>query len=365
MNTSVRGKEPWFAVNLSMFWPGIGQIYSGNVRRGIVLIISYILLIAIGGWLVLSPTGDIRIGLVLLLATMPVNIWNLFDAHRCARKANNRSFEELRKTSKDPWLAVLLSRLFPGIGHIYIGKVWLGILLLIILIVSSLLPLASIIVYCLITYHAYIAAPGRRKISTSWLVAFFIVLFVLSLVKLAPLMRTYVAEARYIPTGSMLPTLQINDRLIIDKWSYRFQEPQRGDIIVFMAPERAGICVSSSYIPDPSDSWSNLPTDKTKPSNTELQYAYIQRIIGLPGDKVEVKREQVYINNKRFQEKYIAEAPFYEFGPVTVPPKSYLVLGDNRNKSCDSHFWGPVPRENIIGKATKRFWPLKGIGRVE
>jgi signal peptidase I len=80
---------------------------------------------------------------------------------------------------------------------------------------------------------------------------------------------------------------------------------------------------------------------------------------------VEVKREQVYINNKTFQEKYIAEAPFYEFGPVTVPAKSYLVLGDNRNNSCDSHFWGPVPRENIIGKATKRYWPPKRIGRVE
>jgi signal peptidase I len=365
MTTSVRGKEPWFAVNLSMFFPGIGQIYSGNVRRGIILIISYILLIGIGGGLILSPTGDAGIGLVLLFASIAVNIWNLFDAHRCARKANNRSFEELRKTSKDPWLAVLLSRLLPGMGHIYIGKAWLGILLLIIVIVSSLLPLGSIIASCLITYHAYIAAPGRRKISTSWLVAFFIVLFVLSLVNLGPLIRTYVAEARYIPTGSMLPTLQINDRLIIDKWSYRFQEPQRGDLIVFMPPERAGICVSSSYIPDPSDSWSNLPTDKTKPSNPKLQNPFIQRIIGLPGDKVEVKREQVYINNKTFQEKYIAEAPFYEFGPVTVPAKSYLVLGDNRNNSCDSHFWGPVPRENIIGKATKRYWPPKRIGRVE
>ncbi|WP_445305512.1 signal peptidase I [Microcoleus sp. herbarium2] len=191
------------------------------------------------------------------------------------------------------------------------------------------------------------------------------VLFVLSLVNLPPLIKTYLAEARYVATGSMLPTLQMNDRLIIDKWSYRFQEPQRGDLILFMPPERALICVSSSYIPDRSDSWSNLPTDKTKPSNPELQNAFIHRIIGLPGDKVEVKREQVYINNKTLQEKYIVEAPFYEFGPVTVPAKSYLVLGDNRNKSCDSHFWGPVPRENIIGKATKTFWPPKRIGSVE
>jgi signal peptidase I len=81
MNISVRGKEPWFAVNLSMFFPGIGQIYSGNVRRGIVWIIYYILLMGIGGWLIFSPTGDIRIGLVLLFSTIAVNNWNLFDAH--------------------------------------------------------------------------------------------------------------------------------------------------------------------------------------------------------------------------------------------------------------------------------------------
>jgi signal peptidase I len=355
MNISVRGKEPWLAVNLSMFFPGIGQIYSGNVRRGIVLIISYILLMGIGGWLIFSPTGDIRIGLVLLFATIPVNIWNLFDAHRCARKANNRSFEELRKTSKDPWLAVFLSRILPGIGHIYIGKAGLGILLVIIFIIFSFaFRLASIIPYCLITYDAYIAAaPGTRKISTSSLVEFFIVLFVLTQVNFAPLIRTYVAEARYIASRSMLPTLQIKDGLIIDKLSYRFQEPQRGDIILFFAPERAVICYNNSSIPDPGESWPDLPS------------GFIHRIIGLPGDKVEVKREQVYINNKTFQEKYMAEDPLYQFGPVTVPAKSYLVLGDNRNNSCDSHFWGPVPRENIMGKVTKRYWPPKRIGRVE
>lgn len=242
MNISVRGKEPWFAVNLSMFFPGIGQIYSGNVRRGIVLIISYILLS--GGGLLFSPTGGTEIDLVLLFATIAVYIWNLFDAHRCARKANNRSFEELRKTTKDPWLAVFLSRILPGIGHIYLGKAGIGILLVIIFIIfSSGFRLASIIPYCLITYDAYIAAArGRRKIATSSLIQFFIVLFVLTQVNFAPLIGTYVAEARYIASGSMLPTLQIKDGLIIDKLSYRFQEPQRGDIILFFAPERAVIC---------------------------------------------------------------------------------------------------------------------------
>jgi signal peptidase I len=103
---SLSGKEPWLAVNLSMIFPGIGQIYSGNALRGWIFIISQILLSCLGGWLILSSTGDIRIGLILLLATVLVNIGSLFDAHRCAKKANTVSFEELRKSSKDPRLAV-------------------------------------------------------------------------------------------------------------------------------------------------------------------------------------------------------------------------------------------------------------------
>jgi signal peptidase I len=117
---SLSGKEPWLAVNLSMFWPGIGQIYSGNALRGWIFIISQILLSCLAGWLILSSTGDILIGLILLLATVLVNIASLFDAHRYAKKANTVSFEELRKSSKDPWLAVFLSRIIPGIGHLYI-----------------------------------------------------------------------------------------------------------------------------------------------------------------------------------------------------------------------------------------------------
>ncbi|NEO19773.1 MULTISPECIES: signal peptidase I [unclassified Moorena] len=152
--------------------------------------------------------------------------------------------------------------------------------------------------------------------------------------------RTFVAEARYIPSGSMLPTLQINDRLIIDKISYRFfQDPQRGEIVVF------------------------APTERLKEQN--FKDAFIKRIIGLPGDKVLVKNGRVYINDKEIEEKYIVEAPQYDFGPETVPPDEYLVLGDNRNNSYDSHHWGFVPRDKIIGRAVVRFWPLNRMGKLK
>jgi len=150
--------------------------------------------------------------------------------------------------------------------------------------------------------------------------------------------RTFVAEARYIPSGSMLPTLQINDRLIIDKVSYHFVQPHRGDIVVFS------------------------PTDTLRAQN--FRDAFIKRIIGLPGDTVEVAEGKVYVNGEALAENYLQDYPNYQWGPEVVPPDQYLVLGDNRNNSFDSHLWGFVPRENIIGRAVVRFWPLNRMGGV-
>ncbi|MGA1475323.1 MAG: signal peptidase I, partial [Prochlorothrix sp.] len=128
--------------------------------------------------------------------------------------------------------------------------------------------------------------------------------------------RTFVAEARYIPSSSMLPTLQINDRLIVDKVVYRFTDPQRGDIVVFN------------------------PTDALLAQN--FRDAFIKRIIGLPGDVVEVYGGTVYVNGQALEENYIQDAPDYVYGPETVPADQYLVLGDNRNNSYDGHSWGFV-----------------------
>ncbi|MBP0000001.1 MAG: signal peptidase I [Cyanobacteria bacterium SID2] len=149
--------------------------------------------------------------------------------------------------------------------------------------------------------------------------------------------RTFVAEARYIPSGSMLPTLQINDRLIVDKIGYHFREIHRGDIVVFN------------------------PTDALK---DKYKDAFIKRVIGLPGEKVEVYDGRVYIDDEPLAEDYIATAPDYVYGPVYVPQDQYLVLGDNRNESYDSHYWGFVPEELIIGRAVVRFWPPQRLGQL-
>ncbi|ELR96791.1 signal peptidase I [Gloeocapsa sp. PCC 73106] len=150
--------------------------------------------------------------------------------------------------------------------------------------------------------------------------------------------RTFVAEARYIPSGSMEPTLLINDHLMIEKISYRLHEPERGDIVVFR------------------------PTEALK--EQDYHQAFIKRIIGMPGDTVEVKGGVVYVNGQALSEDYIKEVPDYSYGPEIVPDDQYLVLGDNRNNSYDSHIWGFVPRKNLIGKAFVRFWPLNRMGTI-
>ncbi|MDB9376122.1 signal peptidase I [Nodularia sphaerocarpa] len=181
---------------------------------------------------------------------------------------------------------------------------------------------------------------------------------VLSIV-LALGIRTFVAEARWIPSGSMEPTLNGTpnqweaDKIIVDKLKYRFSEPQRGDIVVFS------------------------PTKTLQ--DEQYNDAFIKRIVALPGEKVELKDGKVYINNERLEEvKYLdsqqrtaidvctsGAQQAYLAQPETIPPNSYLVLGDNRNSSYDSRCWGVVPRGNIIGRAVLRFWPLNNIGGLD
>jgi signal peptidase I len=150
--------------------------------------------------------------------------------------------------------------------------------------------------------------------------------------------RQFVAEARFIPSGSMEPTLEINDRLIIDKLSYTFTNPQRGDIVVFN------------------------PTATLEQQN--FKDAFIKRVIGLPGEKIQVKEGKVFINDKPIEENYTKEIPNYTWGPKVVPDNSYVVFGDNRNNSYDSHYWNFVPREKIIGRAIVRFWPPNRVGEI-
>jgi signal peptidase I len=163
---------------------------------------------------------------------------------------------------------------------------------------------------------------------------------VLIALTLALIIRVFIAEPRYIPSESMFPTLEIGDRLVVEKLAYKFHSPDRGDIIVFQPPTKLQIL------------------------GYEKNQAFIKRAIAKGGDTVAVQDGVVYVNDIPLSEEYIAAPPEYNLIPITVPEKQLFVMGDNRNNSNDSHVWGFLPTENIIGHAVFRFWPLERIGTV-
>ena len=150
--------------------------------------------------------------------------------------------------------------------------------------------------------------------------------------------RQFIAEPRYIPSLSMYPTFDVGDRLIAEKLTYRFKrDPAVGDVVIFNPPNEG----------------------KTKSVSGEV---FIKRVIAVEGDVVQVKRGELYVNGVSRGKELKLEPIQYQYGPFTVPKGDVFVMGDNRNNSFDSHVWGPLPKERIIGRATVKYWPPNKIG---
>jgi len=148
---------------------------------------------------------------------------------------------------------------------------------------------------------------------------------------LALVLRTFVVQAFWIPSGSMIPTLMPGDRVLVAKFWYHFAEPKRGQIVVF-----------------------KYPLDPTRD--------FVKRLIALPGEAVEIKNGVVYINDMPLEEPYVKNRDFLSMEKVTVPRGQYFMMGDNRPNSQDSRFWGFVPKNYLLGPAFFRYWPLSRIG---
>lgn len=153
---------------------------------------------------------------------------------------------------------------------------------------------------------------------------------------MALIIRAFFVQVFWIPSSSMEPTLDIQDRIVVNKVSYHFRGPKRYEIVVF---RQVG--------------------EEASPKKD-----IIKRVIGLPGEKLELKDGIVYINNQPLNEEHPMNRDFADFGPVKVPPKSYFMMGDNRPASADSRYWGFLPEKNIIGPAFFRIWPLRKIGLI-
>ena len=186
------------------------------------------------------------------------------------------------------------------------------------------------------------------------------------------IIRFFIGEIRWIPSGSMTPTLIERDRIIVERFSRFFTAPKRGDIMVFYPP-------STQLSNSPVKLFQRLTGIMCK------DIAYIKRVVGLPGDKIEIKYDPdgaayVYINDKKYEEPYIKSA--YEYpncpdpklgsivllepqtmkcGPFYLQDKEYFMMGDNRGNSQDSRYWGVLSEDRFIGRAVFLWWPINRI----
>jgi signal peptidase I len=157
---------------------------------------------------------------------------------------------------------------------------------------------------------------------------------VLPAILIALLINVFVGQATRVEGKSMEPTLHTNQRLVVEKLSYHLHGPQRFDVVVIKVPSQGG----------------------------EL---LIKRVVGLPGETVEIHDGQVYINGKLLDEPFVGgDTRPGRQDPITVPPLHVYVLGDNRDHSNDSRSFGPVPIENIVGRAWLSYWPMEDVGLV-
>lgn len=151
---------------------------------------------------------------------------------------------------------------------------------------------------------------------------------------LALILRAFVVQAFWIPSGSMIPTLDPGDRVLVAKFWHVVSEPKRGQVIVFKYPV------------DPSRD-------------------FVKRIIALPGETVRMENGTVLVNGAAISEPYVVNHDNFNMPEMKVPDKHYFVMGDNRPNSQDSRFWGFVPKTFIKGPAFVRYWPLSRIGLLQ
>ena len=329
-------------------------------RKSIILLLIWIFLYFLLLWSVLSPKCDTLVLIGIILFRWAVWIWNLLDAHKCARKANPEDFETERKQGKDPWLALFLSDLIPGLGQLYLKKwVW-GIAFTIATVLvfgvgfkyRFLFYGLFAVLTTFVCFHAYVSAPVRREKSNRAILIIAVAILCWHLLSYSRYaFKAYVVEVFGKPTppyyylrppefqggSSMKPTIVYRDRVLVRK-SKKYV-PKRGDVVAFKSAE-----------------------DHKTP--------YIMRVAALSGETIEIRDKMLLINGEKVQWSTIENTEYIygEFGvegPYEVPENCFFVLGDNIANSRDSRFFGAIPQKNLIGKAYKIYWPIGRSGPIE
>lgn len=260
---------------------------------------------------------------------------------------------------RKPWLAVLLSVLVTGLGHIYVGKakkgffLYLGQAAILLITIPLLIFKTSIYSYLFalfigvgyLIFCAIDVLKTAREAKYSYVLLkynkwyIYLACYIMANIIIQPIVSHYIKEnsvkAYKIPSGAMLPTIDIGDRILVNRFTYKINHPKRGDIVVFEYPV-----------------------------NPEIDY--IKRLVAIAGDTVEIENKKLFINSIEQVEDYVIHGDSKtlsseysardNFGPITVPENSVFVMGDNRDNSHDSRFWGFVNTERIKGKVISLYW---------
>jgi len=332
-------------------------MYGGNKAKGICFILivgSLLAIITIGITQFLSSdnAGISRIfGLAAVIAAvlfLTFNIYVLFDAYKTTKYYNATHQLRLEPVfKKKTWLAVFLSSIFPGLGQCYNEQIFKGVSFLICAILLHFIHPAIdfFLLFSLKLFSIKDAFDSAEKKNgsnrkffeqgTHWVKIFVIAMVLIDSVPFEDLIKTYFVQADKISSSSMSPALEIGDHILVDKRSEARASIKREEIVVFI-----------------------YPTDRSKD--------FIKRVIGLSSDSIEIRNKKIFLNGLPYNdihgvytEDFITPGPYQtrdNLALLTVPAGSLFVIGDNRDRSLDSRFFGCVPQEDVKGRALKIYW---------
>ena len=338
-------KEPWVAVTLSWAVPGLGQYYAFRTKKGIIFYLLVESSLFFAFWCVISRNGNTLLGYLLFLVSLILAFFSLVDAYWTARKQNSATFEGVRQTTKDPFLAVFLSWLVPGLGMGYFGIWLLGSIFFIAYIVllsfkeNLFILMAYRVLKGVAAYKSYPALKTRpiHFNLLTYLILVLILSSVLGDVGIYLYEKHYVTYS-FIEGNSMNPTMKDGDITLRDLT--RKDQPARGDIISF----RGDWAYDYSIV--------------------------VKRLIAFEGESVEIRDGIVYVDGKELEIEPTSHIKYREDSmvvwareghPYTVPKGCVFVLGDNSEKSLDSRFIGSIEKSKILGVTYKIIWPLERI----
>jgi signal peptidase I len=188
----------------------------------------------------------------------------------------------------------------------------------------------------------------------------FVALVGIAFVAAVVVARAFPVKPYRIPSESMLPTLEVNERILVERVTVRRSGPHRGDIVVLHPP--AGADLNTCGVRHADDE----PCPKPTPGESKMNF--VKRVVGEPGDRLSVRGGRVYIDGRALDEPYARLSdgcPTCNLGKeITIPPDHYFMMGDNRGESADSREWGPAPERSIVGIAFLRYWPPRRIGTL-